>query len=1035
MTNNNNNKKPDKPKPRGKYKVVFKGHLLPGFNKQQVVENIARLTKLPAEKIDQKFFSGKVVIIRRAHEQSYAQKLQQLFTDAGIEVVILKDESRQSDIASAASGADAEHPDKQAKKQRRSTVTGIKQLVIPLLIGILLIGGFGLWHKYSVTMAVPEEVTAIENSLASKKLLFLAHINVQQLLAQQDLISNDMSSLAGLYAGWIKQLNGAGIEPKDSLKQIVSAVYADKQQLVSQTVLLGNFAPDKVKKFLVQNYHAQILPGAKGMHLRISRINQQSCKPENLLEVSIEAQRILISTRGYLQELQQLLSDKPGMLTDLSLWRSYQQNKLLSLALFVPPADTGLQSVDLSDSFPQAVLPLMMAKGLLRKNASVDSLFAGVALQWLPPSALLDVTLNSRDQNWLNQSHTELLKQLQNMQDKSNGLIHLQSLLNKLSVQKKIPDNSGSTAPGNGQLVLSLTLDRAFKKSLELSVRELLAKFFTLETDSSFAGRAQQLAAESLDDRPLKFKKQYAVEQLPAFDAALDKFFKPAWVDGPFALAIDELSLESYADGEQVVLQLRGKAQNIENVGDKQLKLKITAAADQQGNNLLAAANCGQSAVTGYFNSLGGQRTAYIDNQAIAYNELEVRRKVKLQKGIRFSQVVSLSGEIELNLATRTESLAFAKTSDNLLVNENSSSILFKPSAKDTLAYSLSGEHYKVLVVRALNSKKQYLKRISRSTMANLLHDGYAVTQKYQGEIAYIEVVYAVQLETLSYPFVINEFPPYPTDNQWQYAHEAVTLSSLAKWQKNYQTMKPLNLTSEHNWNGDMQAQWHDGPLNVALFGLNTSKYWGTKGLLVIKTPLIDELRHNLSALEVVIHDPQAGDIKTEHSYFYQLRANGYYMNGDFIVDKDKPWLAGQLSFTLPYKNAAEPLREITGDILIHLPLSMYKRSFSDMNIGAQWQDQGLTAKIVRLGNEVMEFAVSGNRDRLLQIILLDNKNQRISTTDIRSGMGMSSTEGNIIVNYHGIPKKAVLILSAGQQIRRYPFVLEVKESKLQEKN
>lgn len=89
---------------KGKYKVVFKGHLLPGYDMERVVANIVQLTKIPAEKITRKFFNGKVVIIRRAHDITHAQKLQQLFTDAGLEVFILRDtrqdDEQQQDVAS-----------------------------------------------------------------------------------------------------------------------------------------------------------------------------------------------------------------------------------------------------------------------------------------------------------------------------------------------------------------------------------------------------------------------------------------------------------------------------------------------------------------------------------------------------------------------------------------------------------------------------------------------------------------------------------------------------------------------------------------------------------------------------------------------------------------------------------------------------------------------------------------------------------------------------------------------------------------------
>jgi len=242
----------------------------------------------------------------------------------------------------------------------------------------------------------------------------------------------------------------------------------------------------------------------------------------------------------------------------------------------------------------------------------------------------------------------------------------------------------------------------------------------------------------------------------------------------------------------------------------------------------------------------------------------------------------------------------------------------------------------------------------------------------------------------------------------------------LKSWQQKVSKEKALAID-------DKQAQWHDGPFNLALHNVKTSQHWGTTGVLLIKTPIIDELRHNLSALEIVLQTPQS-----KQSYFYPLKAKGYYMNGQFIVDKDKPYMDGQLAFNLDYKNVEVPLKNIGGEVIVHLPLSMHSISFTDMNIGAQWEDEGVRTKIVRIANEVIEFEVSSNQDRLLQIYLLDANNQRISTADIYRGQMQINAgqrykkSGNIVVSYHGVPVKAVLVVSEGQQIQRYPFELKL---------
>ena len=51
------------------YKVSFRGVILPGFDKDQVIENVHNITRIPKHTITRKFFSGKTVVIRHADSQ------------------------------------------------------------------------------------------------------------------------------------------------------------------------------------------------------------------------------------------------------------------------------------------------------------------------------------------------------------------------------------------------------------------------------------------------------------------------------------------------------------------------------------------------------------------------------------------------------------------------------------------------------------------------------------------------------------------------------------------------------------------------------------------------------------------------------------------------------------------------------------------------------------------------------------------------------------------------------------------------------
>ncbi len=1029
--------KKNKSGPRGEHKVVFKGHLLPGFDKVQVIANIVRLTKLAPEKIEKKFFSGKVVIIRRAHTDEQAKKLQKIFTKAGLEVFILKDTTKKI------SHQHAELPKQSTKKV---IAKKIKKSSTPLfavaLWVVFIILVYNLWDQYNINFETPDEVVDIEYSLANKPLLLLAHINVERLLSQKRYFMSN-KTLSGDQTMLYAQLNDMGIQPKEAIKQIISAAYIENEQLVSQMVLLGHFSVNAVKNYILKHHNAEMLPETGSIRLRISQIDERTCEKGQFMEVSIEPERILISSDGYLDELHQLLKQGAGNVTDLSNWKEYRSDKLVSLALFNQlPGSVEKKAIPGASN-----LPMVMIQDLARENEPVDSLFASIGLQLLPPMGLIDFTLNSKDQTWLDNTQKELLTQIKKMKTNSQGLLNLQQLLSKLSLQQNTQPDLREDSEGDiGQLSMRLELDREFNKSVELSLRELVEKFFSIDLNkqsSSPVAKQKQKVQERINASPLRYWPQYKAAELKPFNKGLDTFIKPVWIQGPFALSIDDLMLETQQANDQVIIQLRGKGQNIDNVGVKQASIKVTEVLDQQGDNLLAIEKCQQMASPNeaFFSSFGGERTAYLGNQQIKYSELEVRQKIKLKKGIKFSQVRALNGEIELNLATRTQAREFAKTDKNIVISEYDTRILLKPSASDSLSYTISGNQDNILLIRALNKNKDYLSRVSQTSMDEFFGSGFSVSQRYQGTIAFIEIVYATEFTNIKYPFSLSSFPPYPSDNHWKYELEKAQLSSVASWDQNYQDLEALSFDQENNWNGEMQASWHNGPLNLALYRLKTSKHWGTSGMIMIKTPILDELRHNLSALEIYISNPRSDDSGgslpakgsspadgSGQSYFYPLKADGYYMNGDFVLNKDKLSMDGQISFSMPGNNEAVPVNEVSGDIIIHLPVSKHSSTYTDLSLGAQWEDEGVSAKLVRLGSEIMELEISGNRDRLLQISLIDSDNKRISTTDIRQGLPQQGNIGNIIVNYHGAPAKAVLTVSEGQQTRRYPFKLELKK-------
>ena len=1014
MPMDKNDKADNKPEKRGRYKVVFKGQLLEGFSAAQVVSNIARLTKVPEEKIRKKFFSGKTVIIHRAHDESEAQKLQQLFTTAGLEVDIVSQpeiptltRTENKEISAEKTTDSINIVNKAAKILKGPILT-----VVALSLFVFVV--INLWNLITLSVDAPDEIVQIEESLANESLVFLAHVDVERILSLHDYFVDDPDALPGSKSSLYNNLKKSGIDPRTSIKQMLTASYIEDKKLISQTIFLGDFSVQAVKQFFIKYYYAGEISDPNFTRLRIAELDPGTCQQGNFREVSIEADRILISNEGYLDDLHRLLKKSPGSVTDLNDWGDYRSDKLISMALFQPEQGKLLTSG----------MTAMMAQGMLSKNKPLHSLYAGIGMQVFPPGGLVDISLNSRNQSWLDKIYHDFTQQFEAMKTSSKGLSSLQLLLDNVRIAQ------GSYEESNGRVSVSLELDSDLKKAIELSISELTDTFFAGNVSSSVTASKNKVT-EKIEAHPLHYIAQYNKAKLKPFDDQLDVFFKPAWIDGPFAVSVDELLFEN----EQIVLQLTGKGQNIKNVGNRQAALNITSVNDVNGNNLLAEAKCGEAANKSgtFFSSWGAARSTYVNGKQITYNEIDARQKVKLKQGVNFSQVASLQGQVELNLAIETQVEQFARTAQNKVLSAYGSRVLFRPDAADTLSYTLSGDESRVLAIRAMNKNKQYLSRSSRSAMDNLIGSGRSVTEKYQGEIAFVEVVYAQKLEKVIYPLEISKFPPYPSEGKWRYNSELVKTSTVEDWNMDYLGVPAQDIIPENNWQGEQQAVWQDAPFSLALYGLKTSKHWGTPGQLTIKTPVMDELRHNLSALEVYFNYPEAsenGDIGK--SYYYQLKAKGYYMNGKFIDDVSKPYMEGQLAFNLPlplsYKQDQLPVKEISGDIIVHLHVSEHNSSHADMSIGAHWQDEGVGVKIVRIANELIEFEVTGNRSRLLQITLLGEEGDWLSTSDIHYGAFAASKkqEGNIIVNYKGNPVKALLTVSEGQQTRRYPFKLKL---------
>lgn len=73
------------------YSVVFLGEIITGFEKNQVLNNLSRITQLNGTEAEQKFFNAGNVVIKKTPDIEQAKKYQNKFLRAGMAVGIQMD--------------------------------------------------------------------------------------------------------------------------------------------------------------------------------------------------------------------------------------------------------------------------------------------------------------------------------------------------------------------------------------------------------------------------------------------------------------------------------------------------------------------------------------------------------------------------------------------------------------------------------------------------------------------------------------------------------------------------------------------------------------------------------------------------------------------------------------------------------------------------------------------------------------------------------------------------------------------------------
>ncbi len=991
-------------------KIIFSGELVPGFERDQVIKNFSRLVKLDEAAVEKKLFSGRRVVIKKVDDPAVAERYRQRLARVGV-VVEVEAEPTVVGLPSVPVVEPSPPPVAPPQESEELAPTAKRRTLFKdgLVVLVILAAIAYAWiDKVLLDIEVPAVVAQSEQALASRSAIMLAHANVAKLVELQ----NSFLGLAGGDAlidpadgGVLAELARAGIDLQQSVDQALFALYADKSAEPGfALVLLGSFPAERVRQFVAQHFESEEVI-EKGRTLLLYREQDvESCSYSPYRAIDIRPERIIISSRTEMVTLLERLERGVPSQININTWQAYRAERLFSAGLLAP---------ELTDRAASGMVGMLLAAAK-EKIAPVNTLFAGGALQSMPPGLLIDVGFNSSEQSWIEQTQSQWRRAVSNMQSEmAVTLPTLGALFDSLVIRS-----------GPGQLLVELQLDRELRRNWGSVVQSLLGELFSFKVSSSDAGAQFQ---EVIDETPERFLDSYSIEQLPPFDSVNDSSFISAWQGGPFALRIDRIAL---TEAGRVEIHLQGEGRQLENVGRDRVAatLNITQVLDKQGASILHPEPCGaeRNLKSAAFKNIV-ETSFFQDGESIHYKKTHVEKRLRLKHGVKLSDVGVIKGAIELDQATQLERLMIEAPFVGKLIEREGLRLQFKESGAAQVVYSLSGDRAQLLAVRALNREKKPLKNHGGSSMDALFGGGRSYRHDFRGEVAFVEVVLVQASEKKRYPVELKQLL-LVSQPEFVVERAPVVLYDKKQLHKAFARSVALPPSDSGSGLGVAQAEFHHGPVNLGLYRLSVSKHFGVTGTAAIRLPLVPGLSNNLSAVELVIERVKRGDSGDEvvnySDYIDVMRpgSNSYMKSGKAMVDSKKAYLEG--SRAIRFESETEdvrPITELAGRVILRLPTVVDRVQLEQFYLGAGAESGGYRLRVVERSGEEIKLALNG--ERIIGLYVLNEEGG--VTTRSPATLERDGEQWYATVTYTGEMDRVELLYAERVDRVVYPFKLQ----------
>ncbi|WP_041523103.1 hypothetical protein [Gilvimarinus agarilyticus] len=1019
-------------------KLVFAGDLITGFDRPQVIRQLAKLLKRDEAQIQRMLFSGKPVVVKKVATDEEAYKWRKAFANAGAVLMIsanaeepadggvspatsADDEAgrdseqaeAEADIAvaesleentadnndSAVTGAYAEEPTLASEASRSPGIRRRNKVYVLLgalvLVAIALLV-FVLWITrplwQGAQLDAQQERWAV--ALASPDTYALAHIDVARAVSLEALAGDeaDLPAVGERNDGVWQSLERAGIDLREQVSHVWLAGTRSAKHSGGALVLTGAFTPASIKNWMAERYQ---VVREQDDGLLFQRVSENTCEPGQTLRAVIADDRVLVGDPASIEQLLMRFEKKSPASQKLDRWRQVSANQLASLAVFAPEnigeAASGMTG--------------MMLRGVGAAAQPAEGVFIDLEPVAVPPGVELRTQVFSQDKEFINTSYKAFDERVKEWrEDAEKNWPEVVSLYDRLEVTQS-GDSVGAT----------MFFDRHLQRDMSNWVSSVFSGMFSTSGEPP--------AEERLDDNPPVFATIASAGQLKPYGdySEFNSSFTPATEVGPFGVGVESLSL---TDEQQLALALKVQSYNLPNVPTRgsAASIHLSRVSDAEGGSLLPAVECGtdknlEPADIG--NTISG--TTYIDGEPVPYTSSSGSKEVVLKAGSKVSDISSLEGYIDYRQATAVETAILQQPLGGKVLERDGVRIRFMDAGKHSLQYRVSGDVDKLLHVYALNKDNKPLSSGSAMWGGSFFGEGQSASVDYHGEIASIKVVLATASEQKRYPFRVSSV--WPVSNGTLFGAKTFPETSVAEVKEALSAAEAPSVS--YVWSKP-QLETTAGPATLAFQRLDFDGSFGlgvdVSVYLSNQVPLVGPL----GAGGVRLIDVQGADSTPQRldktTFFSFAHDGGYWMNGEYQPDEEKPWIKGDVTIRdRELKlNAVSALR---GELLLNVAETIQIESL-DFDVGAVWEDETLQIQVTKMTAGELVLSYQGDVNRLVAVRALRGGELVSDPAKMRNWFGDEA----IALSIKGQPDTLELQVADSVVSERYPFALDLTE-------